>query len=517
MCRNLRYKFIIACVVFFIFSLSGTRCFSQPPYPSIRFLGAAQMVGGSCYLIDTGKIRVLIDFGLFYGEHAARNSVIEFDPETIDFVLLTHAHIDHAGRIPLLYRSGFTGKTIGTDATKTLCGANLKMSLELAKREGRAVYDFDDYDRMMNHFMAVSYDQTLNLSSDVSVRFRNAGHIMGSAIIELWIKNKDGTVKIVTTGDLGNSNLPLLENPEIIREWDYILVESTAGAIQRKDTGFDAFGDEIKKTLKRGGSVLIPAFALDRTQRLLYIIGKLKRRGIIPDKTPVYVDSFTAREMTKIYRKYGKYFSSEARAYLSAGGDPLSFPNLYEINSRDAIAMHKRGQAAIYVSASAMLDHANSPRHLEKMIDNPRNLLAIVGWQAPGTPGWKLQQGAKTIQIPIEEYTDGKTDRRYVKKPVRMKVKTFEVFSYHADGCQILTWLSNFSKAKEVFVVHGDRENALGLAGMITKKLGFKASAPERDVVSPLSGRGQDYEIREAPALCAGLETGEGSRNISDP
>jgi metallo-beta-lactamase family protein len=474
------------------------------------------MVGGSCYLIDTGKTQLLIDFGLFYGEHEARNSVIDFDPATIDFVLLTHAHIDHAGRIPLLYRRGFKGKTIGTDATKTLCGANLKMSLELAKREGKAVYDFDDYDRMMNHFMAVSYDQHLNLSSDVSVRFRNAGHIMGSAIVEIWIKGVDGTIKIVTTGDLGNSHLPLLSGPDMIHEGDYLLVESTAGAIRRKDTGFDTFGDEIKKTLKRGGSVLIPAFALDRTQRLLYIIGTLKRRGIIPDETPVYVDSFTAREITKIYRKYGKYFSPEARVHLSAEGDPLSFPNLCEIGSQDALAMHERGQAAIFVSASAMLDHANSPRHLEKMIENPKNLLAIVGWQAPGTPGWKLQRGAKTIQIPIEEYTDGKTDMRYVEKPVRMKVKTFDVFSYHADGCQILTWLSNFARAKEVFVVHGDRENTLDLAGMITKKLGFKASAPELGVIYPLSGRARDYEIRKAPALCAGMETVERSRNISD-
>jgi len=516
MSRKLRYTFLVLFVAFIFFPLSAPRCFSQSSFPSVRFLGAAQMVGGSCYLIDTGKTQLLIDFGLFYGEHEARNSVIDFDPATIDFVLLTHAHIDHAGRIPLLYRRGFKGKTIGTDATKTLCGANLKMSLELAKREGKAVYDFDDYDRMMNHFMAVSYDQHLNLSSDVSVRFRNAGHIMGSAIVEIWIKGVDGTIKIVTTGDLGNSHLPLLSGPDMIHEGDYLLVESTAGAIRRKDTGFDTFGDEIKKTLKRGGSVLIPAFALDRTQRLLYIIGTLKRRGIIPDETPVYVDSFTAREITKIYRKYGKYFSPEARVHLSAEGDPLSFPNLCEIGSQDALAMHERGQAAIFVSASAMLDHANSPRHLEKMIENPKNLLAIVGWQAPGTPGWKLQRGAKTIQIPIEEYTDGKTDMRYVEKPVRMKVKTFDVFSYHADGCQILTWLSNFARAKEVFVVHGDRENTLDLAGMITKKLGFKASAPELGVIYPLSGRARDYEIRKAPALCAGMETVERSRNISD-
>jgi len=505
MSRKLRYIFLALFVALIFFSLSAPRCFSQSGFPSIRFLGAAQMVGGSCYLIDTGKARLLIDFGLFYGEHEARNSVIDFDPATIDFVLLTHAHIDHAGRIPLLYRRGFKGKTIGTDATKTLCGAILKMSLELAKKEGKAVYDFDDYDRMMNHFMAVSYDQHLNLSSDVSVIFRNAGHIMGSSIIEIWIKGVDGTVKIVATGDMGNSHLPLLSNPDIVHEGDYILVESTAGTIRRKDAGFDTFGDEIKKTLKRGGSVLIPAFALDRTQRLLYIIGTLKGRGIIPPETPVYVDSFTAREITKIYRKYSNYFSLEVRAHLSSGETPLSFPNLYEIGSQDALAMHEHGQAAIYISASAMLDHANSPRHLEKMIDNPKNLLVIVGWQAPGTPGWKLQRGAKTIQIPIEEYADGTPNVRYVEKVVRMKVKTFDAFSYHADGCQILTWLSNFSRVKEVFVVHGDRKNSLDMAEMITQRLGFKASAPELGAMRHLNLQAKDHHLKRVHALCPGM------------
>jgi metallo-beta-lactamase family protein len=516
MSRKLRYTFLALFVALIFFSLSAPRCFSQSGFPSIRFLGAAQMVGGSCYLIDTGKTRLLIDFGLFYGEHEARNSVIDFDPATIDFVLLTHAHIDHAGRIPLLYRRGFKGKTIGTDATKTLVGVNLEMSLGVAEKQGTAVYEVEDYRRMMENFEVVSLDKILELNPGVSVRFRHSGHIMGSAIIELWIKDSNGVVKVVATGDLGNEALPLLKKPEIIQEGDYVLVESTEGPIRRANTGYMKFGKEIQKTLKAGGSVLVPTFVLDRTQNILYIIGILKQKGIIPRETPVYVDSSTAQKITRIYGEYSKYFSPEATKRLDSYGSPLTFQHLYDVHSREALKMHDLGRPAIYISSSAMLDHANSPRHLAKMIENPKNLLAIVGWQAPGTPGWKLQRGAKTIQIPLEEYTDGKTDIRYVEKPVRMKVKTFDAFSYHADGCQILTWLSNFARAKEVFVVHGDRKNALGLTGMITKKLGFKASAPEQGAIYSLSGRAKDYEIRKAPALCAGMEKAERSRNISD-
>jgi metallo-beta-lactamase family protein len=483
----------------------------------IRFLGAAQMVAGSCYLIDTGKSRILIDFGLFYGpEYEDRNGMIDFDPATIDFVLLTHAHIDHAGRIPLLYRKGFKGKTVGTDATKTLVGINLEMSLGVAKKQGTAVYDFDDYSRMMENYLVVPYDQTLELNPEISVRFRNSGHIMGSAIIELWIKNADGTVKVVAAGDLGNGELSLLRKPETIQEGDYVLVESTAGPIRRADTGFMTFGREIRRTLKAGGSVLIPAFVLDRTQNVLYTIGILKQRGIIPQETPVYLDSTTAHKITGIYRKYSKYFSWEASMRFDSYDDPLIFPNLYEISSRDALMMHDSGQPAIYISSSAMLDHANSPRHLEKMIENPKNLLAIVGWQAPGSPGWKLQRGVKTLQIPIEENTNGKAVVRHVEKPVKMRVKTFGMFSYHADGCQIMKWLSGFSKVKEVYVVHGEKKNAILMAEMITKRLGFKASAPELGAVSHLSGFEKDYEIRKIRALCSGLGTSNKFRSYSD-
>jgi metallo-beta-lactamase family protein len=505
MTKKTQYKIFILCLFLISFSLSATLCFSQSGFPSIRFLGAAQMVGGSCYLIDTGKTRMLIDFGRFYGKHEERNSVIDFDAAKIDFVLITHAHIDHAGRIPLHYKKGFKGKTIGTDATKSLSGIILEMSLGLAEKQGESIYDYGDYTRMMDNFMVVPLNQILNLNSEVSVRFRNAGHILGSSIIELWIQGKDQTIKIVATGDLGNESMLLLKGPDIVHEGDYILVESTAGAVRRADADFTQFGKEIRKTLKMGGSILIPAFVLDRTQSVLYIIGKLKRQGIIPQETPVYVDSGTAQKITDIYRKYGDYFHPEASKHVRADKDLFTFPHLYEMISGDALMMHNRGQPAIYISSSAMLDHANAPKHLERMIEDPKNLLAIVGWQAPDTPGWKLQKGAKYIWIPLESYVDGKLDVKYAEKSVKMRVKTFGMFSYHADGCQILRWLSNFSEVKEVFVVHGESSNAVDLAEIITERLGFKASAPELGAISHLSANAKKYANKRIPDLCSGM------------
>jgi metallo-beta-lactamase family protein len=505
----------IALCVSAVFFFSGIG-FSQDVFPLIRFLGATRMVGGSCCLVDTGKTRLLIDFGLFYGEHETRNSIIEFDPATIDYVLLTHAHIDHAGRIPLLYRNGFRGKILATDATKKLAGVIVEMSMNIAEKQGRAIYGIEDYRRMMKNFMVVPFDRVLKLNPKISVRFSQSGHILGAAIIELWIENADGVVKVVATGDLGNENLLLLQKPEIIREGDYVLVESTEGPVRRAETDYVKFGKELQKTLKAGGSVLIPTFVLDRTQNIIYVIGMLKQKRIIPEDTPVVVDSGTAHKVTGIYREFKKYFRPGAVEHPDPHDDPLRFQHLYELNPQEALRMHDRDQPAIYISSSAMLDHANAPRHLAGMIENPKNLLAVVGWQAPGTPGWKLQRGARTLRIPVEGNTDGMTGTVYVEKTVKMKVKTFDMFSYHADGCQILTWLSNFEKIKKVFVVHGEKENALRMAELITERLGFKASAPLQGTVYRLSGREKDYARKKAGSFCSGMKTSNESNRFAD-
>lgn len=503
--EKLRLICIAACVGLLIFLISASRCDSQPRFPIIQFLGGTQIIGGSSYLIDTGNTRLLIDFGLFHGEHKEKNSVIEFDPATVDYVLLTHAHNDHSGRIPFLYRKGFKGKTVGTEATKALTAVVLKMNLGIAEKEGGSLYDYDDYEIMMKNFMVVPYGQMLRLNQEISVRFKNAGHIIGSAIIELWIKSEDGTLKVVATGDMGNESLSLLKGPDVIYDSDYVLVESTYGTAIRSNSDAIKFGREIEKTLKAGGSVLIPAFVLDRTQNVLYAIGTLKRRGIISEGTPVYVDSRTAQEITKIYRKYVRFFKPEVLKQQPYEGELFNFPHLYEVSSREALAMHERGSPAIYVTSSSMLEYSNAPIHLAKMVDNSKNLLAVVGWQAPGTLGWQLQKGKATIRIPVDGQESGKTGISHIEKPVRMKVKSFSLFSSHADACQILEWLSNFSKLKEVYVVHGEKQDALELADMITKRLGFKASVPQIGQTSLLSIYHKDYQLNKINDLCVGL------------
>lgn len=354
----------------------------------------------------------------------------------------------------------------------------------------------------MNNFTAVPYNEKIDLSSDVTVRFQDAGHILGSSIIEIWIKNSDKPIKIVVAADLGSNEIPLLRTPSIVPEGDYILIESTYGTIHRELPDYREFGKTIRETLNQGGSVLIPAFVLEKTQRVLYVIGQLKRDGIIPLSTPVYADSTTAHEITKIYRKYTKYYDSEALRLISLSIDPLSFSQLNELSGKDAMKTHDRKQPAIYLSSSGMLDHAYAPKHLEQMIDAPKNLLLIVGWQAPGSLGRKLQEGAKKISIPIENFRNGEVEASYVEKPVRMKVMRFGGFSSHADGCELLQWLSHFSKLKEVFVVHGDKDNAIALARAIESKLGFNASSPALGEVRYLSSAGEEYAFHRSDNLC---------------
>lgn len=490
---------------------------TDPNSPFIQFLGAAQMVGGSCYLIDTGKTRLLIDFGLFYGaEYQDKNNIIDFDPKTIDIVLLTHAHIDHAGRIPMLYRHGFKGKVIGTDATKSLAGVMLEMSLRVSEDLGTAIYDHKDYSKTMRNYVSVQYDQIEDIANDVSVRFRDAGHILGSSIIEIWIKNKGGTIKVVATGDMGAESIPLLRNPVFISEGDYFLIESTYGATQRGRSDYKAFGRDIQNTINTGGSVLIPAFVLDKTQKLIYVLGQLKREGIIANEVPVYADSSTGHEITNIYRKYTQYYNSEATSLFSASGDPLSFPSLFEVSGKVALKNHDKSRPAIYLTSSGMLDHANAPKHLERMIDNPKNLLAIVGWQAPDSLGRKMQEGMTKVEIPIESYDQGKKSIRYVTKSVKIKVKKYSMFSSHTDCCNTLKWLSHIPKTKEIYVVHGEKESTLALANTITTKLGFKTIAPSLGEKIYLTIDKKDYILQQMEPLCGDVDESIDLKSIAD-
>ena len=484
---------------------------------SIQFLGAARTVGGSACLLETGKSRILIDFGLFMSpEDRFRNNILPFDPSSIDYVLLTHAHSDHGGRIPLLYKKGFRGKVVGIGATKTLSRLLLGASLNFTDLETVALFGSQDVAAMIKNFISISYDRKIDLSPDVAVRFRNAGHILGSAMIEVWCKDGEKSMKIVFTGDMGNTSIPLLKVPFDIREGDFVIVEATYGTMQRTGSKTVQFETEIRKTLDVGGSVLIPAFTLDRTQKVLYMLGRLKREGIIPESTPVYADSGMARKITRIYGRYGGHFHPEARKLIDEGHDLFRFPGFHDVSGAEALRAHGQGKPAIYVTSSGMMDHGNAPQHLEKMIGDPQNILAIVGWQAPGSLGLKLLAGEQRVGIPVRRDGEGGASTGRIEKDVKMRIAQFDLFSNHADACQILSWLAGFGKTKQVFVVHGDKENTVNLARMIVRNLGFSAAAPDLNDRVFLAADQQDRERKNGAIPCAGLSGSEMRKGTMD-
>lgn len=501
-------------IIFALFALliiPGTVCCSEEKinnqYPIIQFLGAAQSIGGSAILIETGKTRFLVDYGLYYDKKDQQKNIMVPDrPSTIDFVLLSHAHIDHSGRLPLLYKNGFKGPVIGTDATKDITGRMLDMSLNIAENQGNNIFDRKDLDKMLELFKTVKYDKIVALSPDVDVRFNDAGHILGSSIIEIWVKKDKEKIKLVAGGDMGGRDIPILRDFAHIKDADYVIIESTYGDRAKGPVDYKPFENDIKTTLGRGGSILIPAFVLEKTQKVIAVLCDMKRRGVIPLDTQIYNDSSTAQDITSIYRGYPGYYDEQANDLVAEGRHPLSCAGLCDVSGKEALATHKNKKPAIYISSSGMLEHASSPKHLQAMIINPKNLLAIVGWQAPGTPGRKLQEGAKTIDIPIEHWIKGKTVTKTITMPVLMKVKKYDVFSSHADGCEIMGWLADFKAVGKVFVIHGERDTTLGLADRITKNLGVPTVAPEGDYAETLSFNANKISPKKTADMCKGMK-----------
>ncbi|MDQ5986728.1 MAG: Ribonuclease [Syntrophus sp. SKADARSKE-3] len=474
----------------------------SPPF--IKFLGAARMVSGSSYLVNTGSLRILIDCGSFMeGAGGGKSNRPDIDPAGIDIIILTHAHADHAGHLPILHRQGFRGKVFATNATKALLGITLEQSRKIMEEKGEYDYSREDIDGVLSRFTGLPYNKKIVLSPQVSLRFRDAGHILGSAMVELWIRDKTGPIKIVATGDMGSGIIPLLPPPTIIEDGDYVLIESTYGPMKRSELNEKAFGEYIARTLAMGGSVLIPAFTLDRTQKVLYVLGNLKKAGIIPADTPVYGDSSSADAITRVYRRYGTYHAQ----YRKAEADPLSFPGFRQVRGAASLAAHDVGRPAVYVTSSGMLDHGQAPRHLSRMIGDERNLLAIVSWQAPGTIGAKLQQGVKTIAIPGDEPGGAELPP---ERSVKIRVKTFDIFSGHADGCGLLTWLAHFRRTKKVMVVHGEEKNALGLARIIRENLGFDAVAPSLGETISLRAAADDHLRNAIISPCKGVTVSPG-------
>jgi metallo-beta-lactamase family protein len=453
----------------------------------IQFLGAAGTVSGSKYLVDTGETRFLVDCGMFQGPKKLRLLNWErpvVPPSSIDHVLLTHAHIDHLGMLPVLVREGFNGKIWTTSVTAELGEISLLDAAHLQEEDARfankmrftkhkpalPLFTTDDAEHVVPHFRPIDYDKVTQLSDGTSVRFLDAGHILGSAIVDANVPSDGSTVRIVFSGDLGRYDALILRDPEPVERADYLLVESTYGNRQHpQDEPADALAAIINETAKRGGMLVIPSFAVGRTQTLLYLLRDMRLRKVIPD-LPIFVDSPMAQRVTDVFCRHIEVFDEEAQSvYQKTGKCPILSPNVRFVHTKEeSQKINDLRFPAIILSSSGMATGGRILHHLKYRLPDPRNTVLFVGYQAVGTRGQMLRDGAREIKIHGEMV------------PVRAQIRNIEVFSGHADSTEILRWLQSFKQPpKMTFVVHGEPEASGALAGEIQRTLGWKTHIPE--------------------------------------
>jgi metallo-beta-lactamase family protein len=453
----------------------------------IRFLGAAGTVSGSKYLIDTGETRFLVDCGMFQGPKKLR--LLNWDPPvvqpaSIDHVLLTHAHIDHSGMLPVLVREGFDGKILATQVTAELCEISLLDAAHLQEEDARfankmsfskhkpalPLFTTDDAERAVQHLKPVEYDEITELSDGTRVRFVDAGHILGSAIVEANVPGNGKNVRMVFSGDLGRYDAMILRDPAPVEYADYLLVESTYGNRRHApEEPVEVLASIINETAKRGGMLVIPSFAVGRTQTLLYLLRDMRLRGVIPD-LPIFVDSPMAERVTDVFCKHIEVFDEEAKAvFRKTGKCPLLSPNLKFVHSKeDSQKINNIRFPAIILSASGMATGGRVLHHLKYRLPDPRNTILFVGYQVGGTRGQMLCDGAREIKIHGEMV------------PVRAQIRSIEVFSGHADSMEIMRWLRLFKQPpKMTFVVHGEDDARKAIAEEIRRSLGWKTHIPD--------------------------------------
>ena len=439
--------------------------------PTLTFYGAAGRVSGSCHLLETSKGLYLVDCGLFMSDtpdRDAKNAEFPFDPREVQAVFLTHAHTDHNGRLPLLVKQGFGGPIYCTDATRDLNRVMLRSSLEVGEEEAVNLYGRADQQKSFGLVEAVSYNKKVS-AGGLEVRYTDAGHILGSAMIEVWADGR----KILFSGDMGPDSAPILCSPAQHKDADAVLFESTYGAVARQEIDYTEFGERVAAVVNRGGSVLIPSFALHKTQTLIHLLHALKADGTVPADVPVFCDSASAQSSTEIYDAYPQYYDAAAQAArYDRGGSLFYRPGYYEARDDDTLLTHGK-EPAVYISTSGMLDHAAAPKHLARMAEDPNNAVFIVGYQAPGTVGYGVRNGDSPVKLPIEERGE---PTKYEVRDLKLEVDTLTGFSSHAKGGQILDWLGGFESVGPAYVVHGDPDRAEEMASE-SKKMGVEAVA----------------------------------------
>ena len=457
----------------------------------LTFFGAARAVTGSCHCVECGGKKILVDCGLQQGRDERDNQELDFAAGYIDAVVVTHAHIDHSGRIPLLVKQGFTGNIYCTRLTGQLLSIMLRDSAHIqesdaqwqnqkGKRAGEEpvepLYTVHDAEEAVKRIVTCEYGTTLQIADGVKVRFVDAGHLLGSASVEMWLTEGDDTRKVVFSGDIGNRDQPIIRDPQYIRDADYVLTESTYGdRLHDMDKDPDYTADLaaiIDETLGNGGNVIIPSFAVGRTQELLYFIREIKDARMVksdPD-FPVYIDSPLAKKATTIFTgDLRGYLDEEALELVQDGTHMFNFTNLRMTEtSEESKMLNMDSTPKVIISASGMCDAGRIRHHLKHNLWRPECTVVFVGYQGEGTLGRALLEGVKSVKLFGEEIA------------VHAKIVNFQGLSSHADRDHLISWIQSIQapKPQHVFVVHGDREVAPFFAKTV-QSLGFTAHAPQ--------------------------------------
>lgn len=439
----------------------------------ITFIGGARTVTGAAYRLETPEAVILVDCGLFQGARTLeeRNRKIEiYRPREVDAVVLTHAHMDHAGMVPALVKAGYEGPVYCTPATRDLCEIMLLDSAHIQEMEAASetrrnlrvgrkpivpLYDQQDARNALNLFSQIPYGKREQVARGIHVRFQDAGHILGSASVELWADDGGQERKLVFSGDVGRKNQPIIQDPQPIEEAQIVLIESTYGDRLHKshEETLDEFLSIILDAVKERGKVVIPSFAVGRTQEVLYILHEFLRKGLIPD-IPVCVDSPLAIAATGIFSDHPECFDGQARALLRRGDEPLGLPHLVlSRTTEESMAINQLEGPAIIIAASGMCNAGRIKHHLKHNLWRSDSHIVFIGYQAQGTIGRQIVDGAKNIRIFGEPVA------------VRAKVHTLGGFSAHADRGELLDWIGHIrTPGLKVFVVHGEEKSALALA-----------------------------------------------------
>jgi len=461
----------------------------------ISFLGAAKIVTGSNFLIEIKNTKFLIDCGMFQGSKSINRMNYEpfsFNPGEIDFIVLSHAHIDHSGRVPKLIKEGFKGDIYSTKATADLCSIMLPDSGHIQEMENewdnrkrrrsgeklrKPLYTVKEAEESLRYFKPVLYDQKIELNEEVTLRFRDAGHILGSSIIELWIKEEEGKeTKLVFSGDLGRRDRPILRDPYLIDEADYLIMESTYGNKLHHPSEDDTkeLISIINTTVKRGGNIVIPSFAVERAQDIIYELNKYYTSYIKTEdqdflNVPVYIDSPLTVSATEIFLRNPDCFDEDTLNLINTGNNPLDFRNLkFTRTAEESKQINFSKESKVIISASGMCTAGRIKHHLKHNLWRKESSIVFVGYQAQGTLGRRIKEGEKVVKIFGEEIQ------------VNAEIFSLEGFSGHADREGIIQWIKSFkNKPKKIFVVHGEEEATKEISRKIEEELTIKTYIPE--------------------------------------